>query len=80
MTTDSILPDFSIYYHNAGGLRTKNYNLFVKSSALDFDIIAISERLTDSHHTYEYFDLNLFTVFRKDRCPVKSGFSRGGGA
>ena len=25
------------------------------------------------------FDLNLFTVFRKDRCPVKTAFSRGGG-
>ena len=77
--TPSILHNFSIYYHNVGGLRTKNDNLFVKFSALDFDIIAISETwLTASHYISEYFDLNLFTVFRKDRCPVNFEFSRGG--
>ena len=32
--------------------------------------------LTNSHHISEYFDLILFTVFRKDCCPVKFGFSR----
>ena len=46
--------------------------------ALDFDIIAINETwLTDYHRTSENFDLKLFTVLRKDRCPVKSGFSKG---
>ena len=43
VTDQHILNTFSLYYQNVGGLRTKIEDFYVKSSALDFDIIVFCE-------------------------------------
>lgn len=72
--------NFCLYYQNTSGLRTKIEKLFVKSSALDYNIIVFTETwLTENHNNLELFDCKLYNVFRKDRCPVKTRLGRGGG-
>lgn len=50
------------------------------SSNLDYDIFVIVETwLNDTFMDGEFFDENLYCVFRKDRDALKTGLSRGGG-
>ena len=79
-TDKFILNTFSLYYQNVGGLRTKIEDFYVKSSALDFDIIVFCETwLNENHNTTELVNCKLYNVFRKDRCALKTGLNRGGG-
>lgn len=72
--------ELHLLYHNAGGLRTKMHSVFLLSSSLQYDIIAVSETwLSENHFSSELFDCNLFNVFRKDRCGFTTGMTRGGG-
>lgn len=67
-----------IYYQNTRGVNTKNECCLLNSLALGYSIIALSETwLNDSRLSGEFFDLNKYSVIRRDRCDAKK--SRGGG-
>ncbi|XP_017465381.1 PREDICTED: uncharacterized protein LOC108358512 [Rhagoletis zephyria] len=69
-----------IYFHNASGLRTKSEDMRLLSSQLDYDVFVIIETwLNEKIFDAEFFDLNRYDVFRKDRDAVKTGCCRGGG-
>lgn len=69
-----------IYFQNVSGMRTKNKSLFDFSSQCCYDIFVIVETwLNNEFYDSEYFDLNLYHVYRKDRCYVRTGCERGGG-
>ncbi|XP_059225889.1 uncharacterized protein LOC131997968 [Stomoxys calcitrans] len=69
-----------IYYHNLSGMRTKSKDVFDFSNQLNYDVIALVETwLNDDFCDAEFFDLNLFAVYRKDRNVSRTGYSRGGG-
>lgn len=61
-------------------MRTKTKQLYEYSSRHEFDIFIIVETwLNDDFHDGEFFDLNLYTIYRKNRNPNKTGLLRGGG-
>lgn len=67
-----------IYYQNAGGLRTKTNEIFISSSAHDYDVIILTETwLKPDIYSSELFD-SSYVVYRMDRS-LESGMERGGG-
>ncbi|XP_075150461.1 uncharacterized protein LOC142224560 [Haematobia irritans] len=61
-------------------MRTKSSLFSCFTSQCDFDIYVIIETwLTSEFYDNEFFNPNLFTVYRKDRDSVTTGCSRGGG-
>lgn len=61
-------------------MRTKSKNLFDFSSQYDYDIFVIIESwLNKDFFDAEYFNLNFYNVYRKDRSAEKTGHSKGGG-
>lgn len=61
-------------------MRTKSKDVFDFSNQLNYDVIALVETwLNDDFCDAEFFDLNLFAVYRKDRNVSRTGYSRGGG-
>lgn len=62
------------------GIRTKTQLIRSFSSQLTYDIYVFVETwLTSDFYDHEYFDANLFSVYRKDRDAFKTGCTRGGG-
>ena len=56
------------------GLRTKIQSLFSKSFALEYKIIVFCETcLSKNYINAELLYSNLFNIYRKNRCPIKSG-------
>lgn len=69
-----------MYYQNVSGMRTKGTEFTSFSSCCDFDIIVIIETwLNSDFYDEEFFNTNVYNVFRKDRDPVTTGCFRGGG-
>jgi len=61
-------------------MRTKAQSLFQATSHGDHDVIIFVETwLNMDFFDNEFFDTNLYHVFRKDRDSVKKRCSRGGG-
>ncbi|XP_017491141.1 PREDICTED: vacuolar amino acid transporter 4-like, partial [Rhagoletis zephyria] len=59
---------------------TKSKSLYELSSHLDYDVFVLVETwLTPDFYDNEFFDPNLYNVYRKDRDSLKTGLSRGGG-
>lgn len=70
----------NIYYQNISGLRTKSNTIHRFSTEELYDVIVIVETwLNADFYEGEFFDLNLYDVFRKDRDSAKTGCLRGGG-
>lgn len=68
----------SLYYHNAGGLRTKTNELFSHAGLHEFNIVALVETWLTSHFlNSELFD-SYYHIYRNDRS-LNSNVSRGGG-
>lgn len=62
------------------GIRTKANEIMNFTSQCDFDLILIVETwLNSDFYDAEFFDMNLFNVYRKDRNAYRTGLSRGGG-
>lgn len=69
----------SIYYQNSGGLRTKTTEFCNAVTDNSYAVIALTETwLCDSISNTELFDAS-YVVYRKDRCSITTGLSRGGG-
>lgn len=69
----------SIYYQNSGGLRTKTIEFYNAVTDNSYAVIALTETwLCDSISNTELFDAS-YVVYRKDRCSITTGLSRGGG-
>lgn len=78
LTVDN--PSLGIYFQNMSGMRTKATAVFLATSHGDHDVIALVETwLNMDFFDNEFFDSNLYQVFRKDRDAVKTQCSRGGG-
>ncbi|KAH8326779.1 hypothetical protein KR074_011503, partial [Drosophila pseudoananassae] len=61
-------------------MRTKTRMVFLNSSACDFDVIILVETwLNDKFSSSEFFEPNLYHVFRKDRDAFSTQRGRGGG-
>lgn len=70
--------DFEIFYQNARGLNTKANICFNNSLNISPPIIIITETwLHSGRSSHEFFDLNIYKVFRKDRVDLSK--SSGGG-
>ncbi|XP_017466462.1 PREDICTED: RNA-directed DNA polymerase from mobile element jockey-like isoform X1 [Rhagoletis zephyria] len=62
------------------GMRTKADIVHSFTAQMDYDVYVLVETwLTSNFFDAEFFDANLFNVFRKDRDAVKTGCQRGGG-
>ena len=71
--------NFTIYYHNTSGIRTKSSSFQTRVPMHEFDIIALTETwLCDTILSSEYFD-DFYNVFRYDRSRDATGFNMGGG-
>lgn len=69
-----------IYCQNMGGIRSKSGVISTTSGHLDYDIFIFVETwLNHNFYDDEYFDSNLYDVFRKDRDIERTGCSLGGG-
>ncbi|XP_041451298.1 uncharacterized protein LOC121404947 [Drosophila obscura] len=69
-----------IFFQNIAGMRTKAQAVYLATSTCDFDVIILVETwLNENFFDNEYFDPNLFQVFRKDRDCAKTKRRRGGG-
>ncbi|KAH8243543.1 hypothetical protein KR032_008423 [Drosophila birchii] len=61
-------------------MRTKSEAVYLASSQLKYDVIILVETwLNIDFFDNEFFDPNLYQVFRKDRDAVRTQCSRGGG-
>lgn len=68
-----------IYYQNVRSLRSKADDILTATCEADHDVIVLTETwLNDQFHSAQFFG-NHYTVYRKDRCAVSTGKSRGGG-
>lgn len=68
------------YYQNVNGIRSKTHEFYLSTSAGDYDFILLSETfLNDSVCNGELFDLNNYTVYRRDRNYIDSNQTKGGG-
>lgn len=68
-----------IYYQNVNGIRSKVNEFYLSVCELDYDVIMLSETfLNDSVFNSEIFDLNKYSVFRRDRV-YSSVQEKGGG-
>lgn len=62
------------------GMRTKTNAVRAATLQCDYDVYVLVETwLNSDFFDTEIFDLNLFTIYRKDRDPIKTGCLRGGG-
>lgn len=69
----------SIYYQNVRGLRSKTTSFRLSMLANDWDVVALTETwLNESVSSAELFP-HSYQVFRRDRCTLSTGLSRGGG-
>ncbi|XP_053969185.1 uncharacterized protein LOC128870557 [Anastrepha ludens] len=72
--------NLKMYFQNVSGLRTKSNQLLAFSSHMDYDIFVLIETwLNENFFDNEFFDPNLYHVYRKDRDVEKTGLCRGGG-
>lgn len=70
----------SLFYHNAGGMRSKVSDFCVAAVDCPYSIIALTETwLSEDINSSELLNTD-YEVFRKDRCKTETGLSRGGGA
>ena len=71
--------DFTIYYQNTRGLRTKTLDIYNYSTQINYSIIAFTETgLNDSFSDNELFS-NNYSVYRSDRNYIGTNCRRGGG-
>lgn len=71
----------NIYYQNVRGLRTKTLDLKLNSSAFGYDIYCLTETWLNANILdSEIFDLNMYTVYRRDRNYLSCGTTLGGGS
>lgn len=76
--TNTTNTSISLYFHNAGGLRTKTKELFSRAGLHEFNIVALVETWLTSHFlNSELFD-SYYNIYRNDRS-LNSSVSRGGG-
>lgn len=69
----------NIYYQNVRGLRSKTTQFRLGMFASNWDIVALTETwLIESIGSAELFPPE-YQVFRRDRCELRTGLSRGGG-
>lgn len=67
------------YYQNVRGLRTESKDLYLATSAMNYDLIALTETwLTPQQLSNEYF-CSDYVVFRCDRSSSTSNHLRAGG-
>lgn len=68
-----------VYYQNVRGLRSKTTQFRLGILECNWDIVAITETwLNDSIFSAELFP-DQYQVYRRDRCQLRTGMSRGGG-
>ncbi|XP_053692173.1 uncharacterized protein LOC128740635 [Sabethes cyaneus] len=67
------------YYQNTRGLRTKVEDFYVAASDAEYDVIVLTETWLNSEIQSAQLFGQEYTVFRKDRDPIRSGKLRGGG-
>nr|XP_036677410.1 uncharacterized protein LOC118878515 [Drosophila suzukii] len=61
-------------------MRTKAEQVYLATSQCEFDVIVLVETwLNINFYSNEFFDSNLYHVFRKDRDGTKTHCARGGG-
>ncbi|XP_075163328.1 uncharacterized protein LOC142235963 [Haematobia irritans] len=61
-------------------MRTKSSSVFMLTSQMDFDVFVFVETwLNGDFYDGEFFNTDIYNVFRKDRDSFKTGLSRGGG-
>lgn len=72
--------DLTVYYQNTRGLRTKTHDFFSSTNGSSYGIICISETwLNNGVHNGELFNLNAFSVYRRDRDAITTSKVDGGG-
>lgn len=61
-------------------MRGKSALVHSFTSQMDYDIYVFIETwLNEDFYDGEFFDLNIYQVFRKDRDAIKTGLNKGGG-
>jgi len=61
-------------------MRTKAEQVYLATSQCEFDVIVLIETwLNINFYSNEFFDSNLYHVFRKDRVSTKTHYARSGG-
>ncbi|KAL1373488.1 hypothetical protein pipiens_005162 [Culex pipiens pipiens] len=68
----------TVYYQNAGGMRTKTKQFFLALASSDYDVIALSETWLQDDIVDAELSSN-YNLFRQDRNELTSDRSRGGG-
>ena len=71
--------DLIVYYHNAGGARTKLKELCSAIACCAYDVIMLTETWFSSDIKDSEFCPSCYDVFRLDRNPLNSTKERGGG-
>lgn len=62
------------------GMRTKTKEVYLATSRAEYDIYVFVETwLNSDFFDEEYFNPNLFQIYRKDRDAIKTGHRKGGG-
>lgn len=86
MDSQSLLPnisvnnDFTLFFQNTSGIRTKINSIYEASSTGSYDAFVFVETWLNSNFSdTEIFDPNIYKVFRKDRDSSSTGRVRGGG-
>lgn len=67
------------YYQNVRGLRSKIDNFFTATSDAAYDVIILTETWLNDHIPSPLLFGQAYSVYRKDRDPIRTGKSRGGG-
>lgn len=66
-----------MFYHNAGGINSKSKDFLTQGPLIDEDCLALTETwLASGRFSSEFFDNNVFEVFREDR---RNQFKKSGG-
>jgi len=70
-----------VYFQNVRGLRTKLFDLRIAMASVseDFDIIVLVETWLNDGILNSELGLENFNIYRLDRTPTNSVYSRGGG-
>jgi len=68
-----------IYFQNISGMRTKAEQVYLATSQCEFGVIVLVQTwLNINFYSNEFYDSNLYHVFRKDRDSTKTHCARGG--
>lgn len=69
----------SLYYQHIGGMKNRLKNFYLSTHSCNFNVFAITETWLNESIKDNEIASNDYIIFRKDRTPKNSCFSKGGG-